>query len=168
MSRQVKRMMIDSIQIDLSEVRDLLVVDISRVSAVSVNRIRMNLAEQRIRLKCVKNAVVTRALVDLGISASPMLVGPSAIVFGSDDISTISKEVSKCAELHKEFEIKSGVADGRILSKNDIDILIKSPGKAELLSQLSQQINGPAGCLVSAVSNSYTSIAIQLHQLTTR
>lgn len=169
MSRYVKRMMIDSIRVELSDVQDLLFVDISRVRAVSVNRIRMNLADHQIHMKCVGNSVVSQALIELGVNcASQMLTGPSAIVFGNHDISTLSKQLSKCIELHKDFEIKSGIECGRFLSRSDIDVLIKSPGRAELLSQLSSQIIGPSGRLVSTLSNSYSEIASQIHQLQSR
>jgi large subunit ribosomal protein L10 len=164
-SRQVKRFMIDSIQASLSDIRDLLVVDVSRVSAVSINRIRHNLAERSIRLISVRNAVASRALVDLGLScAEKVLVGPSAIVFGTDDISTISKEVSKCVLLDKAFEIRSGIADGRVLSAGDIDELIKSPGKAELLSRLSALMLGPGSRLASTISGSYGSLSSQIER----
>lgn len=169
MSRYVKRMMIDSIRAELSDVQDLLFVDVSRVRAVSVNRIRMNLADHQIHLKCVNNSVVSQALIELGVNcASCMLTGPSAIVFGNHDISTLSKQLSKYSELHKDFEIKSGIASGRFLRRSDIEVLIKSPGRAELLSQISSQIIGPSGRLASTLSNSYSTIAGQIHQLRLR
>lgn len=169
MSRYVKRMMIDSIRVDLSGVQDLLFVDVSRVRAVSVNRIRMNLADHQIHLKCVSNCVVSQALIELGVNcASYMLTGPSAIVFGNHDISALSKQLSKCTELYKDFIIKSGIASGRFLRRSDIEILIKSPGRTELLSQLSSQIIGPSGRLASTLSNSYSAIASQIHQLRSR
>lgn len=169
MSMQVKRMMIDSIQFELAGIRDFLVVDISRVSAVSVNRIRMSLADQQIHLKFVRNAVVSRALVDLGFDcAAQVLVGPSALVFGDPDISTMSKEISKCAEAHKGFEIKAGVAGGRIVTRADIDVLIKSPDRMELLSQLSAQLIAPSRNLASTISRLYGSIASQVERLSSR
>lgn len=169
MSRHVKQLMINSIQSSLSTRQDLLVVDVSRVSAVSINRIRLNLAEKKIHLICVRNAVASRALSDLGLScASQVLVGPSAIVFGCDDISTISKEVSKCFELDKSFEIKSGIADGRVLSANDIDSLIKSPGKSELLSQLSAVLLGPGRRIASTIAMTYGSVGSQIDRIAQR
>ena len=166
MSRQVKSLMIESIQASLSDVRDILVVNVSRVSAVSINRIRLQLAQQNIHILFVKNAVASRVLSDLGLKfASQVLIGPSAIVFGDDDISTISKELSKCVSLDKEFEIRSGISDGRVLSASDVETLIKSPGKAELLSQLSAIILTP-GCIVaSSISGCYGSIGSQIDRL---
>ncbi len=166
MSRDVKRMMIDSIQMAIGDARDFLVVDVSRVSAESVNRIRLNLAEQRIRLICVRNAVASRALSDLGLEcAAQVLVGPSALVFGGEDISSVSKEIAKCAEQDKGFEIKSGIAEGAVLSREDVDLLIKSPGRMELLSQLSACIVRPGIKLASTLSNSYGLLASQIDRV---
>ena len=152
MSRHVKRLMMDSIQEALSGVRDLFVVDVSRVTAVSVNQIRLELADSGIRLLCVKNAVASRALIDLGLNcASQAFVGPSALVFSDDDIVTTIKQLVKCAGTHKLFNIRSGIVDGRLLSGGDIDIISKSPGKSELMSQLSACILSPGRAIASSL-----------------
>jgi len=152
MSRNIKRMMIDSIQEAISGEQNLLIVDVSRVSAVSVNRIRLDLADRGIKLLCVKNAVASRALIDLGLDcASRALVGPSALVFSADDIVTVSKELVKCVGVDKSFAIRSGIVDGQVLSSDDVDALSKSPGKSELLSLLSASILTPGRTLASAL-----------------
>lgn len=165
MSRNVKKLMIDSIQHAISGKRDLLVVDVSKVSAVSVNKIRLDLSDRGITLLCVKNAVASRALADLGInSASEALVGPSALVFGSEDIVAISKVIMKCADDDKSFTIRSGIVEGRVLSSTDVEVLSKSPGKPELLSQLVSLILSP-GARLSASILSYGSVIGQIESL---
>ena len=166
MSKQVKRMMIDSIQSKMGVTRELLVVDISRVSAISVNRIRLHLADRGVQLVCVRNAVAILALRDLGIQcASQLLVGPSAIVIGADDIATLSKEVSRCVEQDKGFEIRSGISGELVLSRNDINTLISSPGRLELLSLLSGQIGGTGSELVTTLTVPHGSIISQIDRL---
>lgn len=162
MSRNIKSLMIDSIQKAVSGAKDLFVVDVSRVNALSVNRIRLDLAGRGIRLLFVKNAVASRALFDLGLdSASQAFIGASALAFGVDDVITISRELIKCAELHKSFAVRSGIVDGRFLSSSDVDALSKSPGKSELLSRLSACILAPSGAISQALS-SYRIIAGQI------
>lgn len=154
MSRHIKRLMIDSIQEAISGVRDLVVVDVSRVTAVSVNRIRLDLADRGITLLCVKNAVASRALIDSGLDcASQAFVGPSALVFGVDDIVTTIKELVKCVDEYKLFSIRSGIVDGCILNSGDVDTLSKSPGKAELMSQLSGCVLSPGRSITSLLSS---------------
>ena len=162
MSKIVKSLMIGSIQKAVSGTKDLFVVDVSRVSAVSVNRIRLDLADRGIKLLCVKNAIASRALLGLGLdSASRVFVGASALVFGADDVITISKELMKCTELYKSFRVCSGIVDGRLLNTGDVDSLSKCPGKSELLSQLSACILAP-GRMISHALSSYRVVAGQV------
>jgi large subunit ribosomal protein L10 len=154
MSRNIKRLMIDSIQEAISGVKDFLIVDVSRVTGMSVNRIRLDLADRGISFLCVKNAVASRALSDLGLGcASEALVGPSALVYGAEDIVAVSKEIVKYADSDKTFVVRSGIVDGRLLSSDDISVLSKSPGKPELLSQLSAYILSPGRTLTSQLSS---------------
>ena len=154
MSRNIKSLMIDSIQKAVSGAKDLFVVDVSRVNALSVNRIRLDLAGRGIRLLFVKNAVASRALLDLGLdNVSQAFIGASALAFGVDDVITISRELMKCTELYNSFAVRSGIVDGRLLSSSDVNALSKSPGKSELLSQLSACILAPSRGVSQALSS---------------
>lgn len=160
MSRDIKRMMIGSMQDAISGFKDLFVVDVSRVSALSVNRIRRDLADHGIRLLCVKNAVASRALMDLGLGcASQAFSGASALAFGDGDIVSISKVLMQCTAVDKSFAIRSGIVDGRLLSIDDVEVLSKTPGRSELLSQLSACILSPSREIASVLS-SYCSVIV--------
>ena len=159
MSMDIKRMMIGSIQEAISGFKDVFVVDVSRVSALSVNRIRLDLADRGIRLLCVKNAIASRALMDFGFCVSQAFVGASALVFGDGDIVSISKVLMQCTVVDKSFAIRSGIVDGRLLSTSDVDILSKTPGRSELLSQLSACMLSPSREIASVLS-SYCSVIV--------
>lgn len=160
MSRDIKRMMIGSIQEAISGFKDVFVVDVSRVSALSVNRIRLDLADRGIRLLCVKNAIASRALMDFGLGCvSQAFSGASALVFGDGDIVSISKVLMQCTVVDKSFSIRSGIVDGRLLSTVDVDILSKTPGRSELLSQLSACMLSPSREIASVLS-SYCSVIV--------
>ena len=153
MSRYVKRMMIDCISSAISKNRDLIVVDMSKVSAISVNRMRLDLAESGVTLLCVKNAVASRVLSDIGLTcATNVFIGPSALVYGVDDIVTIVKGLMKYEESYKPFTIRSAIIDGVFLNNDDVKVIGNGPGKMELLSQISALMLSPGRKIVSTLS----------------
>lgn len=162
MSRIIKGLMIKSIQDFFLNDRDMFVVDVSRVIATDINRIRLDFVDRGIRLVFIKNAVAYRALSDIGLDiASQAFAGSSAIALGGGDVITLSKELMKCTELHKSFHIRSGIVDGRLLSSSDVEALSKSPGKSEILSQLSACILRQSKDM-SRILLSYSALASQI------
>ena len=168
MSRKIKGLMIASIHQAMSGTKDLFVVDLSRVSAVSVNRMRLDLADHNIKILCVKNAIASRALLELGLnSAQQAFIGSSALAYGTGDVVAISRELIKCKDLYKTFSVRSGIVDRRVLSSGDVDTLSKSPGKSELQSHLSACILSTGQVILNTIG-SYQLVASQIVSLTSR
>ncbi len=153
MSKVVKRMMIDSIQGALGECREVLILDFSRLDGVAANQLRRNLRKKRITLLGVKNAVARRALNEIGLTgAADVLTGACTLVFGSDDIVALSKELTEWCEKLKAIEIRGGAIGATPLKPADVETLSKSPGRRELLSQIAGLIKSPGSRLVSAIT----------------
>ena len=163
MSKVVKRMMIDSIQGALGECREVLILDFSRLDGVVVNQLRRNLRKKRITLLGVKNAVARRALNEIGLTgAADVLTGACTLVFGSDDIVALSKELTEWCEKLKAIEIRGGAIGATPLKPADVETLSKSPGRRELLSQITGLIKSPGSRLVSAITGPGGKIAGQV------
>ncbi len=164
MSKVVKRMMIDSIQREVGQYRELVVIDASKVDGISANKMRTALREKNIRLLGVKNAVARKALAEIGIGgAGSILSGASTIAFGSQDIVSLTREMVACVKGVKGLEIRGGAIGDSPLTANDVESLSKSPGREELLSgicglilapgaSLAGLFGAPAGKIVSQVA----------------
>ena len=99
MSRQIKDMLIEDIQSRIGEHRDMLVVDCSGLDAVSANKWRISLRESNISVLSVKNSIAKNALERIGVGGlDSVLAGPSALVWGGDDVVALSKEIAKWAK----------------------------------------------------------------------
>ena len=99
MSKYVKDLMIDGIQKVVGDCREVVVLDVSKVDAVSANKLRLALRQKNFRLLGVKNAVARRALGQIGLSGvGPALAGPSTLAFGGEDIVALSRELSEWAK----------------------------------------------------------------------
>lgn len=154
MSRRIKDMLIADIQDRIGDARDFLVVDCSRVDAVTANRWRLTLREARISALTIKNSIALNALKRKGVEGlDGILAGPSTLLWGAEDIVALSKAVAKYAKEVKNLEIKGGTVEGQSLGAEGVDALSKSSGRLETIGELAGLMLAPgamlAGCLQS-------------------
>ncbi len=137
MSKVVKRMVMDDLLSRIGDVREMLVVDTSKIDAIETNRMRIEWQKKNISALTVKNALARRALGEVGVNdMEEVLAGPSTLVWGGEDIVALSKEIAKWAKEIGELEIKGGTVEGQVLSAGDVESLSKSPGRLELIGQI--------------------------------
>ena len=152
MGRQVKDMVISDIQSRIGDVKDFIVVDCSKVDAITANRWRLGLRKDRITALTVKNSIAANALKKKGIEGlDSVLAGPSTLIWGGDDIVALSKAVTKYAKDMPKMEIKGGSVEGQTLNAAAVDSLSKSAGRVETIGQIAGLMLAPgsqlAGCL---------------------
>lgn len=154
MSRQVKDMQIEDLQSRIGDARDMLVVDVSKLDAVSANKWRLALVDKQIHAFTVKNSIAKNALGRLGVAGlDQLLSGPSTLVWGGDDVVALSKEISRWSRELKGLEIRGATVDGQGLDAFGVDALSKSPGRAELISMLAGLLLAPGAQLAGAMQS---------------
>ena len=152
MSKVVKDMLVSDIEQRVGETRDLLVVDSSRIDAITVNRFRIAIREKQISALTVQNSLARRALNNLGISTlDGLLQGPCTLIWGGEDIVALSKEIAKWAKEIEPLEIKGGTVEGTTLDADAVNRLAKSPGREELISIIAGLILSPGAQLAGAL-----------------
>ncbi len=154
MGRHVKQMVISEIQSRIGDVKDFIVVDCSRIDAITANRWRLGLRKHSISALTVKNSIAANALKKKGIEGlDSFLAGPSTLMWGADDIVALSKAVTGYAKEMPKFEIKGGSVEGQTLNAAAVDSLSKSAGRLETIGQIAGLLLAPgsqlAGCLQS-------------------
>ncbi|GIX03792.1 MAG: 50S ribosomal protein L10 [Planctomycetaceae bacterium] len=152
MSKFVKEMMIADIQARVGSHREMLVVDVSKVDGVTATKWRAQLRSRNIRVLGVKNALARRALRTLGVTGiDKALEGPSALVFGGEDIVALARELLESIKDIKTIQVKGGAMGVVPLSAEEVEQISKSPGRRELLSQIAGAIVGCGGRLSAAI-----------------
>jgi large subunit ribosomal protein L10 len=152
MSRQIKDMLIEDIQSRLGEARDFLVVDCSKLDAISANEWRLGLRASKISALTVKNSIAKNALQRLGVEGlDEVLAGPSTLCWGSDDVVALSKEITGWAKRLEQLSIKGATVEGQGLDADGVDRLSKSPGRTELIGQIAGCLLGPGAQLAGAM-----------------
>lgn len=167
MSKPIKQMIIDDIRQKLGECRDVLVVNSSKLDAITDNRLRGSLRKKGIYLLQVKNTLARRALEEVGVkSMEGVLAGPSTLVWGGEDIVSLSKEIAKWAKEIDKLEIKGGAVEGQVVNAKGVDELSKSPGRLELISQIVGLALSPGARLAGALLGPGGTISGQLKAMT--
>jgi len=154
MSKRIKEMLVTDLQQRIGDTTEMLVVDSSRLDAISDNRFRLALREKDIKVLTVKNSMALRALHSREITElDSILEGPSSLVFGGEDIVSLSKEVASWVkELGSDLiAIKGGLLEGTTLSSGDVEELSRSPSREELIGQIAGLLLAPGANLAAAL-----------------
>ena len=166
MSRHVKEMVISEIQSRIGDVKDFIVVDCSKIDAITANRWRLGLRKSNISALTVKNSVAANALKKKGVQGlDTVLAGPSTLIWGADDIVALSKAVAGYAKEMPKFEIKGGTVEGQTLNAAAVDSLSKSAGRLETIGQIASLLLAPGGQLAGCLQSRGGKLAGQLKTL---
>ncbi len=95
--------------------------------------LRRELKKSNSEVKIYKNTLAKRAFEGANIENSEFWEGPNAILFGGDLLEPI-KVISKFSKDFDQIEIRTGYADGKILSLDDIKSYASIPSREGLLS----------------------------------
>ena len=91
MSKRVKEMLIDDASRRLHGVRDVLVLNSSKLDGVTANKLRLAMRKKKISALTVRNTLAKKVFENAGLSAlNPYLQGPTTLVWGGDDIVALS------------------------------------------------------------------------------
>lgn len=163
MSKHVKKLMMDEMRQAFAGVRDLLVVDLKGVDAISDNAMRLKLREKEIHLRVVRNSLARKVFTEAGITGvCDYFEGPSAIVWGGPSVVDLAKEIAEWADKVEPLNIKGGVSDGETISAADVVALSKMPSREEMLGMIVGQVLSPGARLCGLILSPGGRLASQL------
>ncbi|MEM9353230.1 MAG: 50S ribosomal protein L10 [Planctomycetota bacterium] len=167
MSKYVKQLITDDLKGRLEGVNDALLVDVIGLEANDTVALRKELREKDIHLLVVKNSLARRATE--GTSLAPAFEGAAgsvAVVWGSEDIVSLAKEVVRISgdDKYEKFQPRGGAMDGTALTADEVKAVSKWPSRAEQLSLLMGQILGPGATLSAQLLGPGGSLASQVKQ----
>ncbi|MCH5375269.1 MAG: 50S ribosomal protein L10 [Planctomycetes bacterium] len=152
MSKKIKQMVMSEIEQQLGETRNMLFVDASRLDANSTNEWRLALSKSDITALTVKNTLARRVLADKGIEGlESAFEGPTTLVWGGEDVVELSKSITKWAKDLEALTVKGAAIEGNVLDEAGVMQLSKSPGRAELLSEIAGLLLAPARQIAGAL-----------------
>jgi large subunit ribosomal protein L10 len=165
MSKLVKDLITNDIRRRLEGVDDALLVDVIGMKNEKTVQLRQRLRKKNIHLLVVKNSLARRATEGTQLaSAFERSEGTLALLWGSEDVISLAKEIVKISQM-KEFEPfkpKGGAMDGQPLTADQVKVVSKWPSRQEQLSILSGQILSPGAKLSSQLLGAGATLASQI------
>lgn len=136
-----KATVVSEIKEKLENAKSVVMFDYRGLSVQEVTELRRKLRENNADYKVYKNTLTKRALDELNIDMDDYLAGPSAISFGTDEISIV-KVLNDFAKDHKALELKAGIIEGKVASMDDLKRYAAIPSRDMLLTQLAAGLMG--------------------------
>jgi large subunit ribosomal protein L10 len=114
-----------------------LFADYRGLSVQEIGEVRTALIDARAQLAVVKNTLARLAVRDAGMEGlEAFLEGPTAIAFLRGDPAAGAKAVVDAAKRFPVLEVKGGLAEGRILSADQIRELASLDSREEMLAKV--------------------------------
>ena len=136
-----KATVVSEIKEKLENAKSVVMFDYRGLSVQEVTELRRKLRENNADYKVYQNTLTKRALDELNIDMDDYLAGPSAISFGTDEISIV-KVLNDFAKDHKALELKAGIIEGKVASMDDLKRYAAIPSRDMLLTQLAAGLMG--------------------------
>jgi large subunit ribosomal protein L10 len=177
MTRDEKKVIIDSLTEKLKENPFFYITDASGFSVAQVNAFRRTCYEKGVEYKVYKNTLIAKALENLDADysklASGALKGFSGIIFSKETSNLPAKVLLDFRKKQGKKETRpvfkgAGIDSDVFLGENNLEVLSNLKSKQELLGDLIGLLQSPAKNLVSALQSGQNNITGVLKTLADR
>jgi len=163
MSRELKEIITRDIEDRFAGMEGCVVFDYQGLSAEDTFQLRRNLRQDGVRMNVVQNRLSKRVFAerdDLPGEFSDLFRGPTALLTSEEGTLRASKSIANWLKENKDsVEIRGGLFEGKVLSKEDVTELAKIPDKETLLSQTAGMFLSPVQFLPSAAKSLVSHLA---------
>lgn len=161
-AKQVKESQMRELEERFHNVRDLVLMNVSKLKATDENRTRLDLRKKNIRLMLVKNTLARRVLDKMGIPVTGVWEGPTLVAWGGTSVAGLSKELEKAFKDNKNVQFKAAVADGQQVTFAQA---LKMPTREEAIGRVVALALSPASSLVSRLLGPASQVAGQIKSI---
>ena len=141
---EAKKQIVQEIADKLKNSKATVVVDYRGLNVAEVTELRKQLREAGVEFKVYKNTLTRLAAESAEVAElNEALTGPNAIAFSTDDVIAPAKILNDFAKKHEALEIKAGVIEGNVATKEEVQALAELPSREGLLSMLLSVLQAP-------------------------
>lgn len=128
------------------------VVDYKGINVADDTVLRKELREAGIKYSVVKNTLLGLAAKNVGLDdLDKVLEGTTAIAISPEDHTAAARILAKFADTHKNFSIKSGYLEGKVIDLATVESLAKLPTREILLATVCNAFNAPIASFARAI-----------------
>lgn len=153
MKREEKAAIISELNESFSKAKFSVVADYRGLTVAQLQKIRIELRKCNSEIRVAKNTLLRRAVTETESDVlSDDFIGTTAVVMAYDDPVEPAKALTKFADDHDKFIIRSAVLEGEKLGPDELKALSKLPSREILLGQLLSVFNSVPTGLVQVLS----------------
>jgi large subunit ribosomal protein L10 len=143
MPTEAKRETVAELREEIARSRTMIVSEYRGLTVREIAEIRRALRKQDVSYRVVKNRLMRIAAADtVGDALSPLLTGPTAIAFGTDETAT-AKAVIDATRPYRIVKITGAVLGTRAIDAEGVTRLAALPGRETLLAQIAGGFAAP-------------------------
>jgi len=165
MPTEAKRETVAELREEIANARTMIVSEYRGLTVKEIAEIRRALRKHDVRYRVIKNRLMRIAAEDsVGEALSPMLTGPTAIAFGTDEAGT-AKAVLDATRPYKIVRITGGVLGDRAIGADDVTRLAALPPRDVLLAKLAGGMQAPVSTLAGLFAAPLRNLGYALAQV---
>lgn len=150
--RPEKKYLVDEVNQHLDKSSYVYLTNYERITVDEIADLRSQLSKHNAEFHVIKNNIFGVAATARNLpSLEEYLKGQTAIIIGGDDPSGVAKVVAEFFKKNEKVDLKAGVLDEKVLTKEEVIALSKLPGLESLRAQLLGLLAQPATSLVRIV-----------------
>ena len=145
MSREMREQKVRELEDQLKQMSALIFAGYKGLNVRQLTEIRRVCHGEGLKFKVAKNTLTHIALSNVGLEEvfAENVLGPTAFIFSFDDSAAIAKRSIEFENSYPVFEVRGGIVEGRVLSKDEIKVLAKLPSKDVLIAEFVRGLNAP-------------------------
>ncbi len=165
MPTEAKRDTVAALREELSRSRTLVVSEYRGLNVKDIAEIRRALRKHDVGYRIVKNRLMKIAAQDsIGEALSPLLIGPTAIAFGTDEATT-AKAVLDATRPYKLVKVTGAVLGDQAITAAEVVTLAGLPSREVLLAKLAGAIQSPTATLAGLLGANLRNLGNALVQV---
>jgi large subunit ribosomal protein L10 len=165
MPTEAKVAMVAELREELAKARTMIVSEYRGLTVKEIAEIRRALRKQDVTYRVIKNRLLRIAAEDsVGEALSPLLNGPTAIAFGTDEAGT-AKAVLDATRPYKVVRVTGGVLGDRAIDADAVTRLASLPPREVLLAKLAGGMQAPVGTLAGLFAAPLRNLGYALAQV---
>jgi len=165
MPTEAKRETVAELRDEVSRTRTFIVSEYRGLKVSEIAEIRKSLRKQDVSYRVVKNRLMRLAADGpTGEALSPLLQGPTAIAFGTDEAAT-ARAVLDATRPFRIVKIKGAVLGSTAITAEEVVALAALPSREVLQARLAGAMVSPVATLAGLLSANLRNLAYGLQQL---
>lgn len=166
MTTEAKKETVAELREELAKARTMVVSEYRGLTVKEIAEIRRALRKQDVTYRIVKNRLMRIAAADsVGEALSPLLSGPTAIAFGTDEAGTAKAVLDATRPYNKIVRITGAVLGDRAIDADAVTRLAALPPREILLARLAGGMQAPVGTLAGLFAAPLRNLGYALTQL---